>query len=219
MEFYIEHIYPLLRWPARLSPLLPFLIGIWYYRKQKCTQFRLLLLFITVGVLTEVAATTVVMLGYNNNQWVAQLYTLLGFGVLAGVFYHSFVSSMIKKAILVSIVGLLLIMYYDVILTDGITKINSLSRVAANAMLILMAIAYFYKVANNAKVIYLDRDPMFLLSCAVLIYYAGTSMSYAIFNEALAISYDTARVCLSIIMVLNIIFYASSAFILRRMVA
>ncbi|MDO6390352.1 hypothetical protein Q4E40_09455 [Pontibacter sp. BT731] len=96
---------------------------------------------------------------------------------------------------------------------------NSVSRIAANAMLIVMAITYFYKVANNAKVIYLDRDPMFLLSCAILIYYAGTSMSYAIFNEALAISDDAARICLAIIMVLNVLFYISHAFILRRMAA
>lgn len=176
-------------------------------------------MFITVGVLTEVASSTVVMLGYMNNLWMGHLYTVAGFSVLAGVFYYSFNNVLIQRSILGSIAVLLLLIYYDAFLTDGMMKMNSVSRIAANAMLILMAIGYFYKVANNSKVIYLDRDPMFLLSCVVLIYYTGTSMSYALFNDALAVSYDAARICLAIIMVLNILFYTSSAFILRRMAA
>lgn len=177
----------------------------------------LLFLFIILGVLTEAVSMITIISGTRNNLWLAHLYTLFGFSVLAGIFYYSFDKLLLKRAIIVGMVGLCVLIYYDAFLTDGFTKMNSVSRIAANAMLILMAIAYFYKVANNAKIIYLDRDPMFLLSCAILIYYAGTSMSYAIFNEALAISYDAARICLAIIMVLNVLFYISHAFILKRM--
>ncbi|WP_299988262.1 hypothetical protein [uncultured Pontibacter sp.] len=219
MDFFIGHIYPWLKWISLLSPVLPFVIGLWLIRKQKNKQFMLLLLFITIGVLTEAVSLITVWSGTKNNLWIGHVYTLVGFSVLAGIFYHSFDKLLLKRAIIGGIVGLCVLIYYDAFIADGIMKMNSVSRIAANAMLILMAITYFYKVANNAKIIYLDRDPMFLLSCAILIYYAGTSMSYAIFNEALAISYDTARICLAIIFVLNVLFYSSQAFILKRMAA
>ncbi len=219
MEFFIGQIFPWLKLANSLSPVLPFLIGLWLIGKQKNMPFMLLFLFVTLGLLTDAATYITVLLGTKNNLWLGHLYTLLGFSILAGVFYYNFNRPLMKRAIISGVLGLFLLIYYDAFLTDGIMKMNSVSRIAANAMLILMAIAYFYKVANNAKVIYLDRDPMFLLSCAILIYYAGTSMSYALFNDALAVSYDTARICLSIIMVLNILFYASNAFILRRMAA
>lgn len=217
MKFFIEHIYPWLSWAAVLSPILPFMIGLWFFRKQKSPQFRLLLLFITLGVLTEVASHITVVMGTSNNLWLAHLYTLVGFSVLSGVYYYSFDKDLWKRAILIGIIGLLLITYYDAFLSDGIAKMNSVSRITANALLIVMAISYFYKVANDAKVIYLDRDPLFLFSCTVLIYYSGTSMSYAVFNDALAISHDTARICLSIALVLTVLFYASQAYILKRM--
>ncbi|SIR12559.1 hypothetical protein [Pontibacter lucknowensis] len=219
MDFFIGHIYPWLRWTSILSPVLPLVIGLWLIRKQKNKKFMLLLLFITIGVLTEAVSLITVWSGTKNNLWLGHVYTLLGFSVLAGIFYYSFDKLILKRSIIGGIVGLCLLIYYDSFMADGIMKMNSVSRIAANAMLIMMAITYFYKVANNAKIIYLDRDPMFLLSCTILIYYAGTSMSYAIFNEALAISYDTARICLAIIFVLNVLFYSSQAFILKRMAA
>jgi hypothetical protein len=219
MQYYIEHIYPRLMWVSTVSPLLPFLFGLWLIRKQKNPQFGLLFLFITVSVLTEAASYITVWMGTKNNLWLNHLYTLIGFSVLAGIFYYTFNRPLLKRAIIGSIAGLVLLIYYDAFIAEGLAKMNSISRMAANSMLILMAIGYFYKVANSAKVIYLDRDPMFLLSCAILIYYAGTSMSYAMFNQALAVSYDTARICISIILILNVLFYLSQAFILRRMAA
>ncbi|MFD1188569.1 hypothetical protein, partial [Pontibacter rugosus] len=63
---------------------------------------------------------------------------------------------------------------------------------------------------------YLDKDPVFVLSCGVLIYQAGISMAYAMFNDALAESYNTARICLCIVFVLNIFFYAVLTMALKR---
>lgn len=217
MDFFINQISPWLLKIATYSALIPFLVGLWYIRKQKSLKYKLLFLFVLINVLSEAVAMITVQLGTKNNLWLFHLYTLLSFTALAVVYYSSFENASIKKIIVGGVVGLLMIIYYEAFITDGILKMNSLSRMAANSMLILLAIAYFYKVANTAKVVYLDHDPIFLLSCAVLIYYSGTSMSYALFNQALAVSYDAAKVCLSIVFILNILFYASQAFILRRM--
>lgn len=220
MEFFIQHIYPWLRWTAAASPAVPLFFGFWLVGKNRSPYFWLLYGFVTISVMTEAAAFIIIWLGTKNNIWMVTLYTVFSFSVLAVIFYRSFDKVSWKRAVLVGILVLIALIYYDAFyLEDGLKKLNSLSRVSANAMLIMMAIAYFYKVANDAKVVYLDRDAMFLLSCAVLVYYAGTSMSYALFNEALAISYDAARICLATKMILTIFFYISLVFILRRMAA
>lgn len=219
MEFFITHFYPRLQWIAIIIPLLPFGVGFWSIRKQKDTKFRLLFLYITLGVLAQAAQLITVMLGTKNNLWMNHVYTLLEFSLMASILYRCFSKPLLKRAIIVGVIGLSALIYYDAFITDGLMRMNSMSRIAANVMLIMLAITYFYKVANNPKIVYLDRDPIFLLSCAILVYYAGTSMSYAIFNEALAISNDAARICLAINMVLVVLFYISHAFILRRMAA
>lgn len=219
MDFFINQISPWLLKIATYSALIPFLVGLWFIRKQKSLKFKLLFLFVIISVLTEAVAMLSVQLGTKNNQWIFHLHTPLSFAALAAVYYWSFNSSWIRRIIIGCLAGLLLIIYYEAFLTDGLMKLSSLSKMVANSLLILLAIAYFYKVANTAKVVYLDHDPMFLLSCAVLIYYAGTSMSFALFNQALAVSYDAAKICLSIVFILNTLFYASQAFILRRMAA
>jgi hypothetical protein len=124
-----------------------------------------------------------------------------------------------RRGIEIGWVALVLVSIYDAYMLGGITQMNSAPKMMANALLILLAIAYFYKVANDRNIIYLDSNPVFLLSCAVLIYYSGTSMSYALFNQALAVSYDAARICLAIVLILNILFNTSQAFILKRMAA
>lgn len=219
MEFYINNIHPWVREISTYSSLIPIIVGLFLFRKQKTIQFQLLFLFAAVGMLTEAVALITFLLGTKNNLWLGHIYTLASFGIMASIYYFSFDKVLIKRVIIASIVAMIVISSYDAFVLDGLTKVNSISRIFANASLILMAIGYFYKTANSAKVIYLERDPLFLLSCAILIYYAGTSMSYALLNQALAVSWDAARICLAVVFVLNILFYSSQAFILRRMAA
>lgn len=219
MEFYITNIYPWLKNASLYSALIPFIVGLWLIKSQKDIKFKLLFLFVIISILTEAAALITVLLGTKNNLWLAHLYTLFGFSVLASIFYYSFDKLLLKRAIIMGVVGLCGFIYYDAFIVDGLMKMNSSSRLAANAMLIMMAIAYFYKIVNNTKVIYLDRDPMFLLSCTILIYYAGTSMASALFNQALEVSYDAARICLSVIFVLNVLFNAGQGLVLKKMAA
>ena len=201
------------------SSLLPLTIGLFLLRKQKCLEFRLLLSFATLLVIHEAAGYLTVYMGTRNNIWLSHLFTPLESGVLAAIYYFNFRKPWMRRGIEIGWVALVLVSIYDAYMLGGITQMNSAPKMMANALLILLAIAYFYKVANDRNIIYLDSNPVFLLSCAVLIYYSGTSMSYALFNQALAVSYDAARICLAIVLILNILFNTSQAFILKRMAA
>ncbi|WP_147383353.1 hypothetical protein [Pontibacter oryzae] len=96
---------------------------------------------------------------------------------------------------------------------------NSFPHTISAVVLVTMALIYFYQAAHDLKHTYLDTDPMFVLSCGIIIYQAGTAMAYSLFNEALAASYDTARICISVILVLNILFRVILAMALNRTAA
>lgn len=217
MEFFLRQVYPWLIEVGTLWVLVPFIAGLFLIRKpHKGIRFWLLFMLVIAALLSEGVGQLVVYLGAKNNIWVVHMHTLLEFLIIAGIYYYSFRGPVFKKGILLAALLFISIGLIDAFVLEGITQMNSLTKVSGNAMLMLMAILYFYKVANDLNVTYLDQDPVFLLSCSLLILKAGTTMSYAMFNQALAASYDAARICIAITLVLNILYYTALIFILRR---
>ncbi|WP_162426037.1 hypothetical protein [Pontibacter pudoricolor] len=217
MEFFLRQIYPGLIEVGTSWVLVPFIAGLFLIRKpHKGKLFWLLFLLVVAAVLSEGIGQLVVYLGTKNNIWLVHVYTLFEFLIIAAIFYYSFRRPVFRKGIILAAIVFISICLIDAFVLEGITQMNSLTKVSGNAMLMLMSILYFYKVANDLTVTYLDQDPIFLLSCSLLILKAGTTMSYAMFNQALAASYDAARICIAIILVLNILYYTALIFILRR---
>ena len=217
MEFFLRQVYPWLIEVGTAWVLVPFITGLLLlFKSRKNIQFWLLFALVTVALLAEAAGQLVIYLGAKNNLWVVHTHTLLEYLVLAAIYYVSFRRPVFKKGIIVATVFFVVICFIDAFLIEGIHQMNSNAKMVANTLLMLLAILYFYKVANDLTVTYLDRDPVFLLSCCLLISKAGTTMSYAMFNQALAASYDAARICIAITLVLNILYYTALLFILRR---
>ncbi|GAB3819675.1 hypothetical protein GCM10028895_18440 [Pontibacter rugosus] len=155
-------------------------------------------------------------MGTKNNIWLDHLYTPIEFMMLAAVYLVSFQKSLYKYTVVGVVILFIILNFIIVMMGVDITKMNSMPRILESIFLISMAILYFYQTLHNFNYTYLDKDPVFVLSCGVLIYQAGISMAYAMFNDALAESYNTARICLCIVFVLNIFFYAVLTMALKR---
>jgi hypothetical protein len=216
MEFFLRQVFPWLVEASIYSVLVPFVTGLFLLQKLKSPQFRYLFLFVCIWLVGEATGVITVLLGTKNNIWSHHLLNPLEFAAMALVFYHSFESRLAKRLIVLAIGLVVVVTLFDAFMLQDITQMNSVSKIFANTLLIAMTLAYFYKVANKPTTLYLDQDPIFLLSAGLLIYVAGTSMSYALFNSALEVSYDAARICLAVILVLNILFNFTMAFIFRR---
>jgi hypothetical protein len=216
MEFYIREIYPWLVDVSSFSFSIPLLAGILLIKKRESKLFTLLLLYTVFIALIEITGQLTVYLGTRNNHWIQHIYTPIEYVLLATVYFYSLHSRAIKRAILVSIAGVSLLSVLSGVLVEDITQMNSSTRMIAGALLIAMAVLYFYQTASKPSFTYLDRDPMFVLSSGVIFYQAGTAMAFSMFNAALAESYDAARICLSIIVVLNILFRIILMMALRR---
>lgn len=212
----MRHVYPWLKDASSFSFIIPFIVSLFYIRGENGTTFKLLLLFVGFLALTEVAGQLSVYLGTQNNIWIGHIYTPIELLLLASLYYINLKNALIKKALL--IVTGLLFMYslFYLFAGDNVLQMNSLPRMLNAAVLISLAALYLYQTANEPVYMYLDRDPMFLLSSGVILYQAGTAMAYSMFNQALAESYDAARMCITVMLVLNIIFRIILALALAR---
>lgn len=206
MEFFLRQVYPWMIEISSLSIGVPLLVGIFLMKKQSSLIFRLLMLYTVFMALSELLGQLTVYFGTKNNMWISHIFTPIEFGLVAALFYFNTDKRIIRRGIIFATVGFVIVSVLNVVWGEGITQMNSTPRVLGAAIIILMAIIYFYEAAIKLKHTYIDRDPMFLMSSALIIYKSGTSLAYGMFNQALAESYDTARMCLTVILVLNILF-------------
>ena len=216
MEFFLRKVYPWLIDISSLSPALPFIFGIFLLSGSRNRQLTLLLLFLFFAVAVEAVALVTVRLGTTNNLWLWHVYTPLEFCAVAAIFYSGFRMRLLKNFILIVAIAFVLFCIFDSVFLSGITQMNSIAQMVENVLLILLAVLYFYKVSNDLRITYLEHDSMFLFSCGLLIYKAGSSMALVMFNRALAESYDAARMCLAIIFILKILFFIGLVPVLKR---
>lgn len=219
MEKFLEIYYPWLINLSALSAAIPVVGGVMLISKRTSLVFWLVLLYSSLIALVELASQLTVYLGTKNNLWIDHMFTPLEFSVLAVVYYISFTRPVFKRGVLAVAVGFVLFCVWNSLYGQDITQMNSVPHVLESVLLIGLAVLYFYQTVNSFAYTFLDRDPVFVLSCSLLIYQAGISMSYAMFNSALEESYNMARMCITIILVLNILFRIALLLVLKRTLA
>ena len=216
MEFFLRNVYPWMIDVSALSILLPLITVLIFYLKARYNKlFWLVSFFVFSLALSELLGYLTVFLGAKNNIWSQHLLTPLRFGLIAAIYYYSFWRPLFKKGTVLAVILLLIVSITDATIGVGITQMNAVAKTVESTLVIGFAILYFYKIAKDQHITYLDRDPVFLLSCGLLIHRAGTSMSWGLFNDALAESYDAARICLAVILALNILFSINLVYVLK----
>jgi hypothetical protein len=215
MEVFFEKYYNWLSYASSLSILLPLVYGLFFLNRDNRLNI-FLFLYILFIALIELSGHLTVYLGTNNNLWLSHIYTPVEYFLLASVYYISLKYRNVRKAIIGSVILVLIFSFVDAFFGEGISQMNSYTKVLESSLLIALALVYFYVTFQNLNKLYLDQDPMFVLSCGILIYFAGTTMAYLMFNRALAISDNMARICLSITYILNIFFNVVLLVVLKR---
>ena len=217
MEFILQNVFPWLPDASGYSVLIPFTAFLIFLSKTKDNKlFWLIAVFVISMVFTEAVSKATIFLGTKNNLWTQHLFTPLRFGFIAAIYYHSFRRPLFKKSILAAVAFMFMVSATDATFGVGITQMNALAKTVESTLVISIAILYFYKLAKDQSITYLDHDPVFLLSCGLLIHRAGSTMSWGLFNDALAESYDAAKICVFIILVLNILFYLNLVYVLKQ---
>lgn len=218
MEFYLRQVYPWMIELSSFSFIIPLLAGVFIIYKSSSLLYKLLLLYVGLIAVVEIISQLTVYLGTGNNHWINHLYTPMEAVVIGWMYYSNSNSTQYKRILCTAVLVVIASSIYNIVWGESLTQMDSMPHTISAMVLVSLAIIYFYQAAHTLKHTYLDRDPMFVLSCGIIIYQAGTAMAYSMFNEALATSYDTARICISVILVLNILFRIILAMAITRTV-
>lgn len=209
MQLFFDKYYYWLTYASAWSVLIPLLFSIYLLRSHggyMSSIFRSVFLYIAFIAVVEALGILSIKLGTSNNLWISYAYVPIEYVLLAWVYYMRFEEKKIRTGIKMSVFLFLGFCLMETYWGAGSHQINSYSRVLESTLLIALALLYLYVLYKDLNYVYLEQDPMFVLSCGVLIFFAGTAMAYGMFNKALAISDNMARVCLSITHILIISF-------------
>ena len=200
---------------AAFSVLVPLGVGLYQWYKGGKQVAKLVLLFVCFLVVVE-------GLGYYlgarkiNNLWLSHVYIPIEYALLSLIYFFAFENKIIRRVLCVSVVLFALFCIYDVFYIESMLTFNSYPRTVESALLIALALLYFNKVFHGMDMLYLERDPMFLLSAGIIIYFAGSVTFYGLVNMMMAQSQEHTRVLFSIIYVLNFGFNMLLALVLWR---
>lgn len=221
MQVFFEKYYYWLSYTSSYSVLGPLLAGLFLMTQfgHKSRAFWGVFLYVGFIAAVEASGLLSVMLGTDNNLWISHAYVPLEYTLITAIYYRSFEQRKIRAGVIGAGILFLLFCLAESLWGAGVQSLNSYSRVLESTLLIALALLYLFVLYKDLNYMYLAHDPLFVLSCGVMIYFAGTALAYGMFNKALAISDNMARVCLSITYILNISFNCLLVVVQRKAVA
>lgn len=171
---------------AQLSLALPILVML--FRFKRFTK-----LFWTLAVLLLVAliisySAYILYQNRTNNMYLLHIYTVLEYA-LWSIFYYQLFEKKVAKKIIVSMLLLFVIFSItNTIYWQSLEMFNSYSRSVESAFLLCFAIAWFYKVFVDSKIIKLESHPVFWINSGVLVYFSGSFLLFITNNFLVHIS-------------------------------
>ncbi len=119
-----------------------------------------------------------------NNYPIFNLYTIVEFFLLTGIYYLSFTDRFTRR--LLQILGLVFLLFAlaDLWLIEGLFKLNSYTLALEALILMPLSLLFFIRINRELRVPVLTRYPMFWINSGVLIYFSGNLFLF-IFSNAL----------------------------------
>ncbi|TGE16765.1 hypothetical protein [Hymenobacter elongatus] len=157
--------------------LLPSAIGIWHWHYLSAAQKKVVWFVVVAGTLLN-ALSEISRVVYHNNLIFVYLITWTETFFLSWAFYTSFHSAATKRRFIWAIIVFIGVALVQTLYFRGPYASNIYTRIAQSILLSGGAMVYFEQTLQELRNIHLNRDPMFLISAGVILYFAGTLMVY-----------------------------------------
>lgn len=174
------YIFNLLSRITDYSILIPFIAAILRIKVALPSKDGMLLYtFIFVSFVKTITVYFTELYGIKN-IYLYNWFNLIESLTIFGIYYFSIDKSIPKKAIIVAFIFAIVIsfskpQYY---LNTNIIDLHRISMIVVGALSIAVVLIYFYELVENLRSPNILVLPIFWLSCGVLIYSAGTIISY-----------------------------------------
>ncbi|SHJ05344.1 hypothetical protein SAMN02745146_2131 [Hymenobacter daecheongensis DSM 21074] len=172
---YMEHL-------ASLVVLLPLGLAFWRWRWLSA-PLRVLAASL---IFTELVLLTSSLISLYRPGWMYGLwhfFTIVQTLLFFRLYYLTLSSRAIRRGIVAVAVAFTAFALLDSLYLEGLHQVNSYTHVAQSALLIGLALLYFEQLLNDLHVTRLERDPLFLVSAAVVLYFSGTVLLYVFMNK------------------------------------
>jgi hypothetical protein len=140
-----------------------------------------------VCLITQSAVSTMASLRINN-LWVGHIYVPLEFVLLANAYRLKLKDILPKKGMLLLMVLFPLLALMNTLFLQDLTQNNSHVRTLESALLIFLALSYFYHLMKHMPYRRPEHDPFFWINTAVLIYLSSSLFLFMYSNVLLKFS-------------------------------
>jgi hypothetical protein len=163
------------------------------YRHLNNVLKVLFLYLITLAIINSLAMYLRLELHIRNNLFLYHILTPLEYILLASIYYRSFRNVAIKKVILWSMYGFVIICILLTQFVEGIQVIDSYARTIEALLVTIWILFYFYQILNTHKVLSLQSDPLFWINVGFLIYFIGNLFIKGLLNTLITQNRDLAK--------------------------
>jgi hypothetical protein len=101
---------------------------------------------------------------------------------LSAVYYYTLHGSLARQAVKIAAGLGLLLVFYNAVFIGGIWQFPSLPITGQSILFIFLALLYFYQLLHQPAVFAIEKQPLFWINAAVLIYFSGNLFLFMLQN-------------------------------------
>ena len=164
---------------ARYFLILPFLTGVFLFKRLSAMQRKVFLLVtLTIGV--ELLATY--LRKFGNNMPAFHLSTWIE-GLLVALIFDGILNGLRNRIIRYGVLLFVLFSTISLLSFEGLYEFNTAQKYVANVFIVLICLFFFAQLMIEAKVTNPWKESSFVLASILLFYYAGTLFIFIMGNE------------------------------------
>lgn len=199
---------------ATFSVLIPLIAGFIKFNRGSRISY-ILFGYVFVSCLVDAGGYITGRNGINNN-WMSHVFVPLEYLFFSSVYYVAVRSELWKKVIYASFWLFLGFCVLNVFLWEPLDQFNGKARVLESALLIAMVLLYFYHNIKQRDEPDFLKEPLFLFSAAILVYFSGTVVIFSFLEALMQESMELARAFLNVMRVLLIMLNVVIAVVLLK---
>ncbi len=188
--------------PATLCSIL----GLLYFKKlsPQIQYVVYLSLYFFIGNIVAM----VLWINAKNNLFLGHIHTVIEFLLLSRVYQIEFRHFLPSRFFLILVIIFLSFCLLNTYFWQPYTANNSYAKTLESIILIGLAMTYFYKTLREAKIEKLEKEPLFWINCAILMYFSVDIFIFIFSNYMLQIAGSLATQIWVIHGIFLILFYS-----------
>ncbi|MBC7381672.1 MAG: hypothetical protein H7296_01610 [Bacteroidia bacterium] len=166
---------------SEISVLMPVIAGFIYY-KNLPRSFFILLCFFCCSIFVELGSELMAHI-YHNTMPLLHAFTVIEFIIFTSVFYSYFERNLRVRVFL--IISILLLVFFElseIFLFKGLWSFNAATRYYESAVLVLLALMFYYKFFKESVEPITLQQPMFWFSTAIFVYFSLNQFFFMLIN-------------------------------------